>query len=273
MEPSGVWTAQRIRGAKGRERLACVTATDAAFARLLDEAGVPLILVGDSLAMTVLGHATTLPATMDVMVHHTAAVVRGTRRALVVADMPFLSFHGAPEHAVLNAGRFLQEGGAGAVKIEGGAFRAPTVERLVRNGIPVLGHIGLLPQQVRATGGYRVQGRTPAAAEALTEDARRLEAAGVFALILEGMPAVVAASITAEIGVPTIGIGAGPGCDGQIMVLHDLIGMTPDPAPRFVRRYAAVGDVIRGAASTFMRDVASGDYPSAAESYRPRPAE
>ncbi len=184
MKAAEVWTAERIRRQKGRGRLACLTATDAAFARLLDEAGIPLILVGDSLAMTVLGHATTLQATMDVMAHHTAAVARGVRRALVVADMPFLSFHGGRERTLDNAGRFLRESGAGAVKLEGGAFRARTVAHLVRNGVPVLGHIGLLPQQVHTLGGYRVQGRTAAAAAQLREDARRLEEAGVFGLVL-----------------------------------------------------------------------------------------
>ncbi len=260
------WTVARVRALKGR-RFACVTATDAVTARWADTAGFPLILVGDSLAMTVLGHATTLPATMEAMLHHTAAVVRGAGRALVIADMPFMSYQVSDEQAVANAGRFLQEAGAAGVKIEGGRVRAGTVRRLVDNGIPVLGHIGLLPQSVRAMGGYPVQGRRPSDAARLVADARALETAGAFAIVLEGMPAAVARRITAAVGIPTIGIGAGPHCDGQILVMHDLLGLTGGRTPRFVRRYAELGAQAVEALERFRREVEAGRFPGAEHCY------
>ncbi|MCX7818606.1 MAG: 3-methyl-2-oxobutanoate hydroxymethyltransferase [Kiritimatiellae bacterium] len=263
---SDVWTVARVRALKGR-RFACVTATDAVTARWADEAGLPLVLVGDSLAMTVLGHPTTLPATMSAMLHHAAAVVRGTNRALVIADMPFLSYQVSDEEALHNAGRFLQEAGVAGVKMEGGRVRAATVRRLVDNGVPVLGHIGLLPQSVRAMGGYAVQGRTASDAARLLADARALEAAGVFAIVLEGMPAAVARRITASVKVPTIGIGAGPHCDGQILVLHDLLGMTAGRAPKFVRRYAELGAEAVAALQRFRHDVETGRFPTAEHCY------
>jgi 3-methyl-2-oxobutanoate hydroxymethyltransferase len=262
----GKWTADRIRALKGHGRFACLTAYDFAFARILDEAGIPLLLVGDSLGMTVLGYETTLPVTMAQMLHHTSAVARGTRRALVVGDMPFLSYQATVEHAVANAGRFLQRG-ADAVKIEGGAFRAPVVRALLANGIPVMGHIGLTPQSVRAMGGFKVQGRPPEVAERLRADARALEEAGVFALVLEGMPAALARAITAEVRVPTVGIGAGADCDGQVLVLHDLLGLSGELRPKFVKRYAELGSEVRRAAAAFKEDVEAGRFPGPEHSY------
>lgn len=265
--PEQPWTVTRIRDLKGRGRFACITAVDAITGRLADEAGIPLVLVGDSLAMTVLGYASTLPATMDEMLHHTAAVVRGVRRALVVADMPFLSYQASTSAAIRSAGRFLKEAGASAVKVEGGRIRARTVRALVENGIPVMGHIGLLPQNVRAMGGYKVQGRDATAAARLADDARALEEAGVFSLVIEGVPAAVGADLTAAVRVPTIGIGAGPGCDGQILVIHDLLGLTGGPVPRFVRRYDDLGTRIRTALGAYRRDVERGRFPGPEHAY------
>jgi 3-methyl-2-oxobutanoate hydroxymethyltransferase len=260
-------TAVTIRESKGIRKLACLTAYDYATARLVDESGIPLILVGDSLGMTVLGHSTTLPVSMDEMLHHTKAVVRGTRQALVVADMPFLSYQASAEEAIRNAGRFLKEAGAGAVKIEGGAFRAPLVEALVQNGIPVLGHVGLTPQSVREIGGFKVQGRDREAADRLVEDARALERAGVFGVVLECIPAGVAGSITRAVTVPTIGIGAGPDCDGQVLVIHDMLGLTAGPTPRFVKRYAELAGAMASAFAAYRGDVEAGRFPSQETSY------
>jgi 3-methyl-2-oxobutanoate hydroxymethyltransferase len=261
------WTAAAIRAAKGTRKLACLTAADCVTARILDAAGVPLILVGDSLGMTVLGYDTTLPVTMKEMLHHTAAVVRGVRSALVVADMPFLSYQASIEQALFNAGRFLKEAGAGAVKLEGGALRAPTVRALVDNGIPVLGHIGLTPQSVRETG-YTVQGRDPEAAARLGDDAAALAEAGVFGLVLECVPAALAADITAAVPVPTIGIGAGADCDGQVLVLHDMLGLNTGRLPRFVKQYATLAPEIRRAVEAYRRDVESGAFPAAEHTYQ-----
>jgi 3-methyl-2-oxobutanoate hydroxymethyltransferase len=262
------WTAVDIREAKGRRKVACLTAYDFATARLVDESGMPLILVGDSLGMTVLGHATTLPVTMEEMLHHTKAVVRGTRHALVVADMPFLSYQTSIEEGIRNAGRFLKEAGAGAVKIEGGAFRGPLVEALVQNGMPVLGHIGLTPQSVREMGGFKVQGREREAAERLLEDARVLERAGVFGIVLECMPADVAGRITRAVSVPTIGIGAGSDCDGQVLVIHDMLGLTPaGGTPKFVKRYAELAGAMASAFAAYRDDVEAGRFPAAEHTY------
>ncbi|MDA0577267.1 MAG: 3-methyl-2-oxobutanoate hydroxymethyltransferase [Verrucomicrobia bacterium] len=261
------WTAAKIRAAKGKEKLPCLTGFDFASARLLDEAGIPLILVGDSLAMTVLGYPDTLPVTMDEMLHHTRAVVRGVKQALVVADMPFMSYQASVDEAVANAGRFVKDARAGAVKIEGGAFRKPLIETLVRNGIPVLGHIGLTPQSLREIGGYKVEGRNARAAELLLEDARALEAAGVFAIVLECMPSAVATGITATVGVPTIGIGAGPGCDGQILVSHDVLGLFSGFTPKFVKRYAELGKGMAAAFAAYKQDVQGGAFPAAEHEY------
>lgn len=262
-----LWTASKIKAAKGKQKLACLTACDFATARLLDEAGLELVLVGDSLAMTFLGYENTLPVTMEQMLHHVAAVVRGVRNALVVADMPFMSYQVSPEQALANAGRFVKEAGAGAVKIEGGALRAATVRRLVDNGIPVLGHVGLTPQSIRELGAYSVRGRKPEQAEQLLNDAQAIEQAGAFALVLECVPAELAQEITAIVGIPTIGIGAGKGCDGQVLVTHDLLGLQSSVAPRFVKRYAELGAEMSRAFAAYKRDVEEGLFPSDEHSY------
>lgn len=260
-------TVPEVRGAKGARRLVMLTAYDCPTARLLDAAGVDLILVGDSVGNNVLGYDSTLPVTMDEMVHHTRAVVRGARRALVVADMPYLSYQTGRRDAVRNAGRFLKEAGAAAVKIEGGERRAALVRALVEAEIPVMGHVGLTPQSVHLMGGYRVQGKRVDEARALVEDARALEDAGIFSLVLEGMPEAVGRMITEATGVPTIGIGAGRHCDGQVLVFHDLFGLNPGPLPRFARRYADLAGTITEAAERFIADVRGGAFPSEAETY------
>jgi 3-methyl-2-oxobutanoate hydroxymethyltransferase len=261
-------TILQVREMKERgERFAMLTAYDYALAKLLDAAGVPLLLVGDSLGTVILGHETTLGVTMDDMVRHTQAVVRGTQRALIVGDLPFLSYQVSPEEAIRNAGRLLQEGGAQAVKLEGGGPVAPTVRRLVESGIPVMGHLGLTPQSVHQLGGHKVQGRSVEAAARLLADAAALEAAGAFAVVLEGVPAPLAARITRRLRIPTIGIGAGPDCDGQVQVLHDLLGLFTDFVPRHARRYAELGDLVKDAAGRYAADVAAGAFPTARESF------
>jgi len=243
------------------ERIAMVTATDCSLARIVDEAGVDVVLVGDSLGMVALGYETTLPVTMEEMLVFTRAVARGARRALVVADMPFLSYQVSPEEARRNAGRFLKEGGAAAIKLEGGAEVAATVASIVEMGVPVLGHVGLTPQSVHAMGGYRVQGREEGRAREILEGARALEDAGAFAVVLEGVPRSLAARVTAALGVPTIGIGAGPACDGQVLVLHDLLGLWGGHSPRFAKRYAACGDEAGRAVRQFCAEVRGGLFP------------
>ena len=248
------------------EKIAMLTAYDYPTARILDEAGVPIILVGDSLGMVVLGYDSTLPVTMDDMIHHTRAVVRGSQRTHVVADMPFMSYQAGAEDALRNAGRVLQEAGAQSVKLEGGAHMAETVRRLVEVGIPVMGHIGLTPQSVNQFGGYKVQGKTPAAAVRLLNDARALEQAGAYAMVLETIPAPLARIITSKVSVPTIGIGAGPHCDGQVQVIHDFLGLYPD----FVPKHAAVRPSGRGisqAVRQYLAEVREGRFPSAKESF------
>jgi 3-methyl-2-oxobutanoate hydroxymethyltransferase len=249
-----------------KERIVSVTAYDFPTARLVDQAGVDLILVGDSLGMVVLGYETTIPVTMAEMMHHVRAVVRAEPRALVVADLPFASFQAGPEDAVRNSARFVKRG-AEAVKLEGGRRVLPQIEAILAADIPVLGHLGLTPQSVHAFGGYRVQGKSQGAAEALLEDALTLERAGVFAIVLEGIPRELGGEISRALAIPTIGIGAGAECDGQVLVLHDLIGLSFGKPARFVRRYAEVGDTIRRAVASFRDDVRSGGYPSAEESY------
>jgi 3-methyl-2-oxobutanoate hydroxymethyltransferase len=244
-----------------------LTAYDAPTARLLDEAGVDVLLVGDSLGNNVLGYDSTLPVTMEEMLHHTRAVVRGARRALVVADMPYLSFHTGRRDAVKNAGRFIKDAGAAAVKIEGGRRRGDLVRALLDAEIPVMGHVGLTPQSVHLMGGYRVQGKRVDEARALVEDARALEEAGIFALVLEGMPEQVGRAVTRAVGIPTIGIGAGRYCDGQVLVFHDFAGFNPGPLPRFARRYADLNSVIGDAARRFIADVRQGAFPSESEVY------
>ncbi len=266
-------TVPGLRGRKNTpEKIVALTAYDFPTARALDQAGVDILLVGDSLGMVVLGHDSTLPVTLDVMLHHTAAVARARTRALVVGDMPFLSYHTGPADAVRNAGRFLQEAGAQAVKLEGGRARAATVAAVVEADIPVMGHIGLTPQAVNSMGGYRVQGRSLDQVELLLDDARALCDAGVFSIVLEGIPAAVAKLITQSVPVPTIGIGAGPDCDGQILVLHDMAGMSSTTPARFVRRYADLSQALAQAAAAFAADIRSGSYPSEKESY-PTPPE
>ncbi len=249
------------------KKIVCLTAYDYPTARLLDEAGVDIILVGDSLAMVVLGHDSTLPVTIDEMLHHARAVRRGTKRALVVADMPFGSYHADTAESLRNAVRFVKEAGAEAVKVEGGERRLELIARLTEAEIPVMGHIGLTPQSVNALGGYRVQGKTVDSAERLLRDARAVEAAGAFAVVLEAVPRELAAQITRELRIPTIGIGAGPDCDGQILVVHDLLGLTFEQTPKFARKYANLGEIISRAVREYSADVRSGNFPSDDESY------
>ncbi len=261
-------TIQSIQERKqAREPITCLTAYDYASARLVDEAGIDMVLVGDSLAQVILGYENTLPVTMDEMLHHTRAVRRGVKRALLIADMPYASFHLSKKDALRNAARFVKEAGAEAVKIEGGAKRADLIHRLLDAEIPVMGHIGLTPQSVHVMGGYRVQGKTLAAVEQLMRDAVALDRAGVFSIVLEGIPREVAAMITAEVAAPTIGIGAGPQCDGQVLVLHDILGLTFAPPAKFVRRYADAAALISGAVAAFRDDVTARRYPGDAESY------
>ncbi|MGA7520947.1 MAG: 3-methyl-2-oxobutanoate hydroxymethyltransferase [Acidobacteriaceae bacterium] len=247
--------------------ITALTAYDYATARLVDEAGIDLILVGDSLAQVVLGYENTLPVTMEEMLHHTRAVRRAVRRAIVAADMPWGSYHVDLSAGVANAVRFVKEAGAQAVKIEGGASRAELVERLTSVEIPVIGHLGLTPQSVHKMGGYKVQGKSISAIGTLLHDAHTLEAAGAVLLVLEGMPREVAARITAEVGIPTVGIGAGPDCDGQILVFHDLVSLTFTSPAKFVRPYGDAAALFRSAIDGYRRDVEEHAYPSDAESY------
>ncbi|HXC49132.1 MAG TPA: 3-methyl-2-oxobutanoate hydroxymethyltransferase [Candidatus Sulfotelmatobacter sp.] len=249
------------------KKITCLTAYDYPTARLMDEAGVDVVLVGDSVAMVVLGYESTLPLTMEESLHHTKAVRRGVQRALVVADMPFGTYQGDVNEALKNAVRFVKEAGAEAVKVEGGERRLELIARLTEAEIPVMGHVGLTPQSVNAMGGYRVQGKTAGGAEQLLRDARAVEAAGAFSIVLEGIPRELAAEITKSVRIPTIGIGAGPDCDGQILVLHDLLGLTFQEPPKFARRYANVGEVISQAVREYCADVQGGSFPSDAESY------
>ena len=248
-------------------KITCLTAYDYPTGRLVDEAGVDVVLVGDSVAMVALGYDSTLPLTLEEALHHTKAVRRGVKRALLVADMPFGTYHGDVHEALKNAVRFVKEAHVEAVRVEGGERRLEVIARLVEAEIPVMGHVGLTPQSVNAMGGYRVQGKTMGGAEQLLRDARAVEAAGAFAIVLEGIPRELAAEITRSIQIPTIGIGAGPDCDGQILVLHDMLGLTFQAPPKFARRYANVGEMISGAVREYCSDVQSGNFPSDAESY------
>jgi len=248
------------------QRISAVTCYDATFARLVDTAGIEIVLVGDSLGNVIQGHDTTLPVTVDHIVYHCAAVARGLPRAHLIADMPFMSYRNA-DLALQNAGRMLAEGQAHAVKLEGGAEMAPTVGALVAAGIPVMGHIGLTPQSVHAMGGHRIQGRGRAARERLLDDAHALQDAGAYAIVLEGIPAALAQEITDLLEIPTIGIGAGAGCDGQILVLYDLLGLNPEFQPKFVKKFAKLGEEVVQALATFRSETQSGAFPSAAHSY------
>ena len=250
-----------------KRKIVCLTAYDYPTARFVDEAGVDVVLVGDSLGMVVLGYENTLPLTMEEMLHHTRAVRRGVRKALVVADMPYGSFHGDTREAVRNAVRFVKEAGAEAVKIEGGERRMDLIAQIVEAEIPVMGHIGLTPQSMHAFGGFRVQGKSVEAAERLLRDARAVEEAGAFSVVVESVPRELAARITNELRIPTIGIGAGPDCDGQILVLHDMIGLSVGHTPKFARRYASVGEAIRNAVVAYADDVREGRFPADEESY------
>jgi 3-methyl-2-oxobutanoate hydroxymethyltransferase len=270
-EARGKITVRSIRERKERgERIVSVTAYDYPTARLADEADVDLILVGDSLGMVVLGYESTIPVTMAEMMHHLRAVVRARPRALVVADLPFASFQAGPEDAVRNSARFVKRG-AEAVKLEGGRRVLAQVQAILAADIPVLGHLGLTPQSVHAFGGYRVQARGRDAADVLLQDALALERAGVFSIVLEGIPSELGEEISRALRIPTIGIGAGPACDGQVLVLHDLIGLSFGKPAKFVRRYAEVGDTIRTAVRAFGDDVRAGRYPNAAEGYAAAP--
>ncbi|MCK5801263.1 MAG: 3-methyl-2-oxobutanoate hydroxymethyltransferase [Lentisphaeria bacterium] len=251
-----------------KRAIVAVTAYDALMARMADEAGVDLILVGDSLGMTMLGYKTTIPVTMRDILHHTSAVVRGVTRAMVVADMPFMTYHTSQEDAMRNAAVFLQEGGADAVKLEGGQAVSQTVERLVVAGVPVLGHIGILPQSVLSEGGYHVQGRTPEGALKLLADARAIQDAGAFGIVLEGLPGTLSVEISEELEIPTIGIGAGPGCDGQIQVLHDILGLFEDFVPKHTKRYAELATDIRQAVAHYRSDVCDGVFPGEEQTFK-----
>ncbi|NOZ88018.1 MAG: 3-methyl-2-oxobutanoate hydroxymethyltransferase [Deltaproteobacteria bacterium] len=247
---------------KKGQKITMLTAYDTPTARMLDDAGIDVLLVGDSAANVVLGYKDTLPVTMDEMIHHTKAVSRGVKRAMVLGDMPFMSYNISHEDAVRNAGRFIKEGGAQAVKLEGGAHVVDTVERLFRAGIPVVGHLGLTPQTAGMQGGYRVQGKTAATAARIVEDALKLQEAGAFMLILECVPDRVGEHVSKALEIPVVGIGAGPGCDGQVLVFHDMVGIGTGFSPKFVRRYANLGQEIVEAASRYKQDVQQGSFPA-----------
>ncbi|MBM3120103.1 MAG: 3-methyl-2-oxobutanoate hydroxymethyltransferase [Chloroflexi bacterium] len=249
-----------------KEKIVMLTSYDYSTAKLVDEAGIPLILVGDSLGMVLLGYESTIPVTMDEMIHHTKAVVRGTKKALVIGDMPFMTYHTNISDALRNAARFIQEGGAQAVKLEGGVTVAETVKRIVECGIPVMGHIGLTPQSIHQLGGYKVQGKTPEIAEQLLKDARALEQAGAFAVVLELVPAPLSNLITQKLSIPTIGIGAGPDCDGQVQVIPDLLGLFSDFVPKHAKQYAKLAGLIRAALADYIAEVKAGKFPTAEHS-------
>jgi 3-methyl-2-oxobutanoate hydroxymethyltransferase len=266
-------TVRTLRRMKERgEKITMLTAYDYPMARAVDEAGIDVILVGDSVGMVVLGHPTTLPVTMDDMVHHSQAVVRGVARAQVVVDLPFMSYQVGREDALRNAGRLVKEGGAEAVKMEGGQEVLDSVEALVAAGIPVMGHLGLTPQAYHRMGGYRVQARSAEEADRLLKDAAALERAGIFALVLEGIPAAVARRVTETLAVPTIGIGAGPFCDGQVLVTHDMLGLQEDLSPKFVKRYAQGRQLFVEAMRRFADEVRAGAFPAAEHTYDVNPS-
>lgn len=249
------------------EKIAMLTAYDYTTAKIVDEAGIALILVGDSLGMVVLGYESTIPVTMEEMLHHTKAVVRGAKRAMVIGDMPFMTYHISTADALKNASRFIQEGGAQAVKLEGGVTVAEKVRSIVECGIPVMGHIGLTPQSIHQLGGFKVQGRTPEAAARLLKDAKALEEAGAFAVVLETVPAPLSALITREITIPTIGIGAGAGCDGQVQVINDILGSFTDFVPRHAKQYAKLKDIMSSAITEYYNEVKAGTFPTAEQSF------
>ena len=256
-------TINQIKEMKARaEKIVMLTAYDYSTARLVDEAGIPLILVGDSLGMVVLGYESTIPVTMDEMLHHTKAVVRGTKQAMVIGDMPFMTYHVSVEDALRNAARFIQEAGAQAVKLEGGVTVAEKVKRIVECGIPVMGHIGLTPQSIHQFGGFKMQGKTPEAAANLLEDAKALEQAGAFAIVLETIPAHLGQMITDKVAIPTIGIGAGPECDGQVQVINDILGSFADFVPKHAKQYVKLTDIISKAVTRYRDEVKDGSFPA-----------
>jgi len=252
---------------RNRERIVMLTVYDATMARLLDRAGIDVFLVGDSLGMVIEGHDTTLPVTLDAMLHHTQAVARGTKRAFVVADMPFLTYQVTVTEAVRNGGRLIQEGGAAAVKLEGGRAVLEVVERLVDAGVPVMGHLGLMPQHVHELSGFRMQAKEPRDADRLIEEARMIEQAGAFAIVLESIPDDVAACVTAEVSIPTIGIGAGPHCDGQVLVSYDAFGLNTESLPPFAKQFAHLGDLMVEAAKEYAAEVREGRFPAPRRSH------
>jgi len=249
------------------EKISMLTSYDYSTAKIVDEVGIPMILVGDSLGMVVLGYETTLPVTMEVMLHHTKAVVRGTEHAMIIGDMPFMTYHVSVEDCLRNAARFIQEAGAQAIKLEGGVTVAEKVRRVVECGIPVMGHIGLTPQSVHQLGGHKVQGRTSDAAARLLEDARALEEAGAFSIVLETVPAQLASLITQKTSIPIIGIGAGIGCDGQVQIINDILGSFTDFVPRHAKQYAKLADIIRDAITEYDKEVKAGTFPTEKHSF------
>ncbi|NDL66227.1 3-methyl-2-oxobutanoate hydroxymethyltransferase [Anaerotalea alkaliphila] len=262
-------TIRSLQEKKGnKEKITMLTAYDYTMASILDQAGVDAILVGDSLGMVVQGKDTTLEVSMDQMAYHCRCVAAGARSALLVGDLPFLSYHISLEEGIRNAGRLVQEGGVHCVKLEGGREMVPMVEAILRAQIPVMGHIGLTPQSVNALGGFKVQGREAERAKALVEDALALEAAGVFALVLEAVPASLAREITGKLEIPVIGIGAGKDCDGQVLVVHDMLGLYADHTPKFVKRYAELGEAARNAVQSYVREVSSGAFPEERHSFK-----
>ena len=249
------------------EKITMLTAYDYTTAKIIDEVGIPLILVGDSLGMVVLGYESTIPVTMEEMLHHTRAVVRGTKRTMVIGDMPFMTYHINVDQALGNAARFIQEGGAQAVKLEGGVTVAEKVSRIVSCGIPVMGHIGLTPQSIYQFGGFKVQGKTPESAVRLLKDAQALEEAGAFAIVLETVPTPLATLITQKVGIPTIGIGAGIGCDGQVQVINDILGSFSDFVPKHAKQYAKLADIISTAVTEYDNEVKAGSFPTDKQSF------
>ena len=261
-------TINKIKEMKPKgKKITMLTAYDYATAKIIDEVGIPLILVGDSLGMVVLGYESTIPVTMEEMLHHTRAVVRGTKQAMVIGDMPFMTYHISVAEALKNAARFIQDGGAQAVKLEGGVTVAEKVSRIVDCGIPVMGHIGLTPQSVNQLGGYKVQGKTPEAANKLLEDALALEEAGAFAIVLETAPTPLATLITQRISIPTIGIGAGIGCDGQVQVINDILGSFTDFVPKHAKQYANLKDIMSSAITEYYNEVKAGSFPTDKQSF------
>ena len=261
-------TIDQIKNMKQRgEKIAMLTAYDYSTAKVVDEVGIPLILVGDSLGMVVLGYESTIPVTMDEMLHHTKAVVRGTKQAMVIGDMPFMTYHTSIADAQRNAARFIQEGGAQAIKLEGGVTVADRVRSIVNCGIPVMGHIGLTPQSIHQLGGYKIQGRTPEAADKMIKDALALEEAGAFAVLMETVPAPLTTLITQKLSVPTIGIGAGVGCDGQVQIINDILGWYTDFVPKHAKQYIKLSDIMSSALTQYYQEVKAGSFPTEEQSF------